>query len=76
MKTAEILLEVAKEQGIESAEKVIMDAFKILEEAAPKLLLADDSAGKIIGTGLSIVLPAIKGVVEKMADLNKDGKIG
>ena len=73
----EILKEVAKEKGIDLAEKAIMQAFEVLEAAAPKLALeAEESVAKTLGGLLSMVLPAIKPSIEKLADLDKDGKIG
>lgn len=76
-KALEIIKEEAEKKGIKLAEKAILDVFSILEAAAPRLALeADESAAKIVGSGLSIALPAFKSSVEKMADLDKDGKIG
>lgn len=73
----EILKEVAKEKGIDLAEKGIMEAFGILEAAAPRLALeAEEPVFKTIGGLLAMVVPAVKPSIEKLADLDKDGKIG
>ena len=77
MKAVDIIKEAAKEKGIDLAEKAIMQAFEVLEVAAPKLALeADEAVAKTLGGLLSMVLPAIKPSIEKLADLDKDGKIG
>lgn len=76
MKSAEIVLKVLKSNGIEAVETVIAKAVEVLKELGPELLLAEDSVGKIAGTGLSIIVPAAEAVLLKLADLNKDGKIG
>lgn len=77
MKSVEILLEEAKKQGIKDAEKLIVDAFKIFEAAGPRLAAeSEDSVGKVAGTILVVAIPAFKPVIEKLADLNKDGVIG
>ena len=73
----EILKEVAKEKGIDFAEKGIMQAFEVLEVAAPRLAVeAEESVAKTLGGLLTMVLPAIKPSIEKLADLDKDQKIG
>lgn len=77
MKSFEIIIEEAKKEGIELAEAAIVKAFGILEAAAPRLAIeSEDSIGKLAGTVLMVALPPFKLVVEKFADLNKDGKIG
>lgn len=73
----EILKEVAKEKGIDLAEKAIMQAFEVLEAAAPRLAAeSEEPVFKTIGGLLSMVVPAVKPSIEKLADLDKDGKIG
>ena len=77
MKTSEILARIGKENGIEELEVVIMRVHKCLEEAGPALLAeGTDAAAKPVGMVLSVIAPAMKPLVEKLADLNKDGKIG
>lgn len=77
MKSVDILLEEAKKQGIKDAEKLIIDAFKIFESAGPRLAAeSDDAIGKTAGMILTVAVPAFKPVIEKLADLNKDGVIG
>lgn len=77
MKAVDILAEVGKEKGIESLELVIAQAIEAMEALAPRLAAeADEQAAKVIGSGMMIALPAFKVVLEKLADLNKDGKIG
>lgn len=77
MKSIQIIKEEAEKKGIVLAEKAIVDVYSVLEAAAPRLALeAEDAAGKVAGSVLSVALPAFKPMVEKLADLNKDGKIG
>jgi len=77
MKTLEIIAEEGKKKGIVVLEKTIVDGYAVLEASAPRLLTeATDNLGKALGSILTLALPAFKPVIEKLADLNKDGKIG
>lgn len=77
MKFVEIVKEEAEKKGIEAAEKVIAEAIELLEAVAPRLASeAEEPAAKVIGSGLLVALPAFKPLLEKLNDLNKDGKIG
>lgn len=77
MKSTQILLEEAKKQGVKDAEKLIVDAFKIFKAAAPRLVAeSEDAIGKTAGMILTVAIPAFEPVVEKLADLNKDGVVG
>lgn len=77
MKAVEILKEEAEKKGIESAELVLSQALELLEAVAPRLALeAEEAPAKMIGSGLQMALPVFKPTLEKVIDLNKDGKIG
>lgn len=76
MKSAEILQKVLKNNGIEALELVAGKTLEVLKELGPELLQAEDSVGKVIGTGLTVIIPAAESVLLKLADINKDGKIG
>lgn len=77
MKALEILKEEAEKKGIESAELVLSQALELMEAVAPRLAAeAEESAAKIVGSGLVMALPVFKPSLEKLIDLNKDGKIG
>jgi hypothetical protein len=76
MKSAEIVAKVLKSNGIEALESVAAKTIEILKELGPELLQAEDSIGKVIGTGLTVIVPAAESVLLKLADINKDGKIG
>ncbi len=77
MKAVKILLEEAEKNGIKDLEVVIMSLQKSFESAAARIVVeGDDSTDKMIGMAASVLAPALKPVVEKLADLNKDGVIG
>lgn len=77
MKAVKILLEEAEKNGIKDLEVVIMSLQKSLESAAARIAVeGDEGTDKIIGLAASVLVPALKPVVEKLADLNKDGVIG
>lgn len=76
MKFLEILKEEGEKKGIVVLEKVIVDAYSVLEATAPRLMIEGEGAEKVIGSVLATALPVFKSAIEKLADLNKDGKIG
>lgn len=77
MKAFAIVQEEAKKQGIEAAELVLKQALELVEAVAPRLAIeAEEPAAKVIGSGLTMILPAVKPALEKLIDLNKDNKIG
>lgn len=77
MKAAKILLEEAEKNGIKDLEVVIMSLQKSFESAAARIVVeGNDNTDKMIGMAASVLAPALRPVVEKLADLNKDGVIG
>lgn len=77
MKAVDILKEEAKKMGVEAAEKVLAEALELLEAVAPRLANeAEESAAKVVGSGLVMILPVVKPSLEKVIDLNKDNVIG
>lgn len=77
MKASQILKEVAKEKGIESAELVLSQALELIEALGPRLATeAEESTAKIVGQGMSMIVPVLKPTLVGLIDLNKDGKIG
>jgi len=74
------LVQILKEEGekklINVSEKAIMEAFELLEAVAPRLALEGEGAEKVVGGILATAIPVFKPAIEKLADLNKDGKIG
>lgn len=76
-KAAKILAEELEKNGIKDGEVVIMSVQKSLESTAARLVVeGEDQTDKMIGMVASVVVPALHPVVEKLADLNKDGQIG
>lgn len=77
MKAMEIIKEEAEKKGIEAAEKVLQEALELIEAIAPRLALeAEEQGAKLVGSGLTMILPAVKPALEKLIDLNKDQVIG
>lgn len=78
MKSVKILVEELKANGIENAEEVVVDCFKAIQSALPKIVAdAETSAMEKSVAGVSMsVLGALLPTIEKLADFNKDGKIG
>lgn len=77
MKAVDILKEEAEKKGIEAAEKVLQEALELIEAIAPRLALeAEEQTAKLVGSGLTMILPAVKPALEKLIDLNKDQVIG
>ena len=77
MKAMEINKEEAEKKGIEAAEKVLQEALELIEAIAPRLALeAEEQDAKLVGSGLTMILPAVKPALEKLIDLNKDNTIG
>lgn len=72
----QILKEEGQKQGLEIAEVAIVKAYSVLEAVAPRLALEGEGAEKVVGGILATALPVFKSAIEKLADLNKDGKIG
>lgn len=78
MKSVKIILKKLEEAGVKDAEKVIVDAFKALQDAAPEIL-ADPETSAIEKGAAGVLAPVLAGLkpsIEKLADLNKDGQIG
>ena len=77
MKAMDIIKEEAEKKGIEAAEKVLQEALELIESIAPRLALeAEEQTAKLVGSGLTMILPAVKPALEKLIDLNKDQVIG
>ena len=72
------LVEKAKAAGIENAEEIVVDLYKAVVEAVKETASeADtDATEKLVCNIVGPVLDGFKSEVEKLADLNKDGKIG
>jgi hypothetical protein len=76
MKLLDLLKEEGEKKGLVIAEVAIVKVYEVLEAVAPRLVVEGEGAEKIIGSVLATALPVFKSAVEKLADLNKDGKIG
>lgn len=76
MKLVEILKEEGEKKGLVIAEVAIVKAYETLEVVAPRLVAEGEGFEKTIGVVLATALPVFKSAIEKLADLNKDGKIG
>jgi hypothetical protein len=78
MKSSEILLKKLKEAGVKDAEKVIVDVYSAFEAALPEVVASAEASSveKSIAAVAIPVFAALKPAVEKIADLNADGKIG
>jgi hypothetical protein len=78
MKSLKIILKKLEEKGVQDAEKVILDVFGAVQESCPEIVAdGETSGGEKAAAGVLIpVLAGLKPAVEKLADLNHDGKIG
>lgn len=76
MKLLELLKEEGEKKGLVIAEVAIVKVYEVLEAVAPRLVVEGEGVEKIIGSVLATALPVFKSAVEKLADLNADGKIG
>lgn len=76
MKLVEILKEEGEKKGLLVAEVAIVKVYEVLEAVAPRLVLEGEGFEKTVGVVLSTALPVFKSAIEKLADLNADGKIG
>jgi len=76
MKFLDILKEEAEKKGILVLEKTIVDAFGVIKATASRLTLEGEGTEKLVGGILVTGLSAFDSAIEKLADLNKDGKIG
>jgi hypothetical protein len=77
MKAVDIVKEEFEKNGIEGAELLLLKVIESLEAIAPRLALeADESAAKIVGSGLAIALPVFKPTLMGLIDLNHDGIVG
>lgn len=72
------LVAKAKAAGIENAEEIVVDLYKAVVEAVQETASEADTEAteKLICSIVGPVLGGFKAEVEKLADLNKDGKIG
>ncbi|AFC22590.1 hypothetical protein phi1422_0070 [Bdellovibrio phage phi1422] len=77
-KVLSILSQKAKENGVEAAEVAIVKAYNILEETCQAAVVDPETSQveKSVCGALSLGLSAFKEAVAKLADLNKDGKVG
>ncbi len=76
MKIFDILKEEGKNEGIEIAETAIVKVFSVLKSTAARAVVEGEGSEKVIAGFVSTVLMTLDSAVEKLADLNKDGKIG
>lgn len=75
-KIIEIIKEEGKKQGMEIAEVAIVKVYGVLEAVAPRLAIEGEGVEKVVGGILATAIPVFKSAIEKLADLNHDGKIG
>lgn len=76
-KALEILVEVAKEKGIDVAEEFLAKVVEVFEVAGPRLAAeAKEPVAKMLGSGIVMILPVLKPVILKAIDLDADGKVG
>lgn len=78
MKTVDILLGKLKAKGIEQAEILIVKVYEAAQETLPEVV-ASEEATQVERTLAGILIPVVAGfkaAVEKIADLNHDGKVG
>lgn len=78
MKTLDLLVAKLKQKGIEQAEIIIVKAYEAVQETLPEVIASED-ASQVEKTVAGVLIPVVagfKGAVEKLADLNKDGKVG
>lgn len=77
-KVMSILTTKAKENGIETAEVAIVKAYSILEETCQAAVVDPETSQleKTVCGGVAMALATFKEAVNKLADLNKDGKVG
>lgn len=76
MKGLDILKEEAAKKGIKVLEKTIVDAFGILKSTATRMVAESEGTEKLVGGILATGLSAFDSSIEKLADLDKDGKVG
>lgn len=78
MKSLKIIAKKLEEKGIADAEKVIVDVYKAIQESCPQIVVdSETTAMEKSFAGIALpVLASLNSAVEKLADLNKDGKIG
>ena len=77
MKAVDIIKEEFSKKGLEGGELLLGKVIEALEAIAPRLAVeAEESAAKIVGSALSMGLPVFKPTLEKLIDLDKDGKVG
>lgn len=76
MKLVQILKEEGEKKGLVIAEVAIVKVYETLEAVAPRLVAEGEGVEKTVGIILSTALPVFKSAIEKLADLNKDGKVG
>ena len=77
-KAGQILIDEVKATGIEGAEVLIVKLHGAAEKALAKIQADEEtsSSEKYIAGFLIPIVSGLKGAVEKLADLNKDGHVG
>lgn len=65
-----------KAKGIANAEEVIYDSYKAIVEAAQETAVEGEGTEKLIASLMAPVLAGFESEVQKVSDLNKDGKVG
>ncbi len=76
MKFIDILKQEAEKSGLLLGEKAIADAIKLLEVVCMRSSVeAEETSIKTVAPIVLIVLNAVKPQLEKLADMNHDGKL-
>jgi hypothetical protein len=75
-KTVEILKEELKKEGVEVAEEVLEKTVKVVfEKVLPRVAVEEENAAAKSVAGVALMIyPALKPVIEKATDLNRDGQ--
>lgn len=78
MKSIDIIVAELKEVGVKEAEIVLTKVFEAIQTSLPKIAIDAEATSmeKAAAGVLTPVLMGLKPAVEKLADLNHDGKIG
>lgn len=78
MRIGTILVEEAKNAGVELGEEGLMKFYGVLEKTAARAVADSETTAteKTIAGGLAAILTTFKESAKQAADLNKDGKIG
>lgn len=78
MKSLKIIVQNAKEAGVEQAEKAIVAVYGALEKSVPQILVDPETSAieKTAAGILAPVLTSLKPQVEKLVDFDHDGQVG